>query len=409
MADPKQSDDRPLTIAFYAPALADSGVSNGIVTYARIMRDALREHGHRVLVFTADHLEQADGDIVELAKPNRISAQLRMLTEGRRSDGSHPWARLRVIDGFREVRRLGADVLEIEESFGWAGRLAGQGVAVIERLHGPHVFIRDRVGTTGQKRLGDMREVAELASFDKVQAVTSPTKALLDALIAQYGLKLPTARVIPNPIPVAPAGQQWRLEAAIPEQILFAGRFDLVKGADVVIRAFARALERRPSLSLVMAGPDPGLAQPDGSTLHFEEFVSKEIPPAARARISFVGLQSPQQLTKLRLQSALTLVGSRFEVFSYTAAEAMAVGMPLLATATFGPSEMLRDGVEGRLVPVGDVGAMAEAMVSMFGDPAALSKMGSAAYARAADWLSPRRIAKESVEVYREAIAAMKR
>jgi len=87
----------------------------------------------------------------------------------------------------------------------------------------------------------------------------------------------------------------------------------------------------------------------------------------------------------------------------------MAVGMPLLATATFGPSEMLRNGVEGRLIPAENVGAMAEAMLSMLSDPAALSKMGAAAYARAADWLSPQRIATESVEVYRAAIAIMKR
>lgn len=395
--------DRPLTIAFYSPALPDSGVSNGIVTYTRIMRDALRALGHHVLVFTADQIERRDGRIVDLPRPNRLSARIRMLLDSRQ-DGSHPWTRLRILDGFREVRRLGADVVEIEESFGWAGRLAGQGVPIVERLHGPHYLIRDRVGTPKQLRLGDIREAAERASFGRVQAVTSPTQALLDAMIAHYGLKLRIARAIPNPIPVAPAGKQWRMDAANPDQILCVGRFDFVKGADVVLRAFSRALDQRPSLSLVMAGPDSGLAQPDGSMLHLDEFMVREISPKARARIRFVGQQSPNELAELRLRSAISLVGSRFEVFSYTAAEAMAVGMPLLATSTFGPNEMLRDWVEGRLVPADDAGAMAEAIVSMVSDPAALSKMGCAAYSRAAGWLSPERIARESAEVYREVL-----
>lgn len=403
------SPQDPLRIAFYSPALPESGVSNGIVTYTRIMRDALRALGHGVMIFTADHLEHPDGRVVELPKPNRISGRIRTLLESRHQDGSHPWTRLRILDGFREARRLGADVVEIEESFGWAGRLAGQGVAIVERLHGPHTFIRDRVGTAQHQRLGDLREAAELASFGAVQAVTSPTQRLLDVLIAQYGLDLPIARAIPNPIPVAPASKRWRLEAANPDQILCVGRFDLVKGADIIVRTFAQAFERRPSLSLVMAGPDPGLAQPDGSTMHYEEFAAMELSSQTRDRISFLGPQSPEHIAELRLQSGFSLTGSNFENFPYSIAEAMAVGMPVLTTDTFGGSEMIRDDVEGRIVPAGDLESMADAMVEMASNPARLAGMGRAAHVRAAYWLLPERIARESVEVYRQAMAALKR
>jgi glycosyltransferase involved in cell wall biosynthesis len=92
-------------------------------------------------------------------------------------------------------------------------------------------------------------------------------------MIERFGLNLPIARAIPNPMPAMSPADAWRLERADPDQILCVGRFDLRKGADVVVRAFARAIERRPSLMLLMAGPDPGLAQPDGSAIHFDEFV----------------------------------------------------------------------------------------------------------------------------------------
>ena len=408
MSGQTQSVAGPLTIAFYSPALPESGVSNGIVTYTRIMRDALRALGHQVLVFTSDHLERADGRIVELPKPSRIGGRVRLLFERGVKDGSSPWARLRVADAFAEVRRLSIDVIEIEETFGWAGRLAGRGVPIVERLHGPHVFGRDQEETGEEKIAGDDRERAELRSFGQVTAVTCPSQRLLDAIIERYQLNLRSARAIPNPVPVVPAGKAWNIGQANPHQILCVGRFDLRKGADIVVRAFDRAVQQLPSLKLLIAGPDRGVARPDGSLIHFDEFVANEVSPEARLRINFLGPQSAERIERLRLESGFAVVGSRFENFPYSIAEAMAAGMPVLASDSFGNTELVRDEVTGLIVPVGDIDAMARAMISMVSDPTALSRMGRAAYARAADWLSPDRIARESVEIYRQAIAALK-
>jgi glycosyltransferase involved in cell wall biosynthesis len=300
-------------------------------------------------------------------------------------------------------------VFEIEESFGWAGRLAGQGVAIVERLHGPHGFVRDQIESVDQKRRGDLREAAEVASFSQVQAVTAPTQRLLDAMVERYGIDPPIMRAIPNPMPVISVGPTWNVRDADPDQILFVGRFDLCKGADVAIRAFARALERRPSLTLLMAGPDRGLAQPDGSAVHFDEFVASEVSSEVRARIQFLESQPPARIAELRLQSCLALVASRFENFAYSIGEAMAVGMPVLATDTFGAREMIRDGIDGRIVPMGDSAAMAVAMLAMAGDPDGLANTGRLAYERVRDWLSPERIARETIGLYREAIAQVER
>jgi glycosyltransferase involved in cell wall biosynthesis len=83
----------------------------------------------------------------------------------------------------------------------------------------------------------------------------------------------------------------------------------------------------------------------------------------------------------------------------------MAVGMPVLSSDTFGAREMVRDGVDGRIVPVGDARATAEAMVAFTGNADQLAAMGRAGQARVAGWLSPDRVAGESVAVYRAAIA----
>lgn len=398
------ASEPPLRIALFSPDLPDSGSSNGIVTYSRFMRDALKALGHSVLVATPDHLEHPDGRIDKLPSRDHVTKRLLYFAELQRPDGSNPWARLRVFDAFRAAQRAGAQVFEIEESFGWAGRLAGRGIPIVERLHGPHVFVRDKIESIEQKRVGDLREAAELRSFQKVQAITAPTERLLKQLSARYSLVLPISKAIPNPIHSEASSRVWQADLADPDQVLFVGRFDHCKGADVVLRAFQRALKRRPSLKLVMVGPDRGLVQPDGRTIGFNEFAQAELQPQERERIRFLDQQPPERIAKLRRDSAVALVGSRFENFPYSIAEAMAVGMPIVTTNTFGGGEMIRDRRDGRVVAINDVEGMANAVLEVINDRAAAAEMGRSALRRATDWLAPERIASETVELYRQSL-----
>jgi glycosyltransferase involved in cell wall biosynthesis len=399
------STDRPLHVGFFSLQLPDSGISNGVVTYTRIMRNALRALGHSVTIVSGDKIEHQDGRIADLPRPAGLKRRLRLILESRRaSDGCEPWNRLRILEAFEAACRAGVDVFEIEESFGWAGRLADYHVPIVERLHGPHVYGRDEFETPEQKNRGDFREASELASFKRVDAVTCPSQLLLDSLIERYALRPFFARAIPNPIPTAPLNARWSHERADPKQILCVGRFDLRKGADLVLRSFAQALEQVPDLSLIMAGPDFGLIGKDGAAIHFDEFIGREISPEARSRIRFLGPQSPESVSDLRLRSGFAVVGSRFENFPYSIAEAMAVGMPVLASDVFGNRELIRDDIDGVVGPVGDVDAMANAMVAMASDPGRLAEMGRSASRRTAEWLAPERIARETVEVYVEAL-----
>lgn len=395
----------PLRIALYSPALPESGATNGIVTYARIMRDALRDAGHQVFVVTTESMEHPNGRVTHLRKLNRLASGLRMrLGSTFGEERGETWVRLNVRNAFEAVRRAGVQVFEMEESFGWAGQLTGKGVAIVERLHGPHIFVRDEIEPKGVKKAGDRRELAEFRSFSQVQAITSPTQRLLDELVP-YGLDPLIARAIPNPIAPVAADAAWRLEAADPNQLLFVGRFDLCKGADVAIRAFGQAAAQNTSLKLVMAGPDNGLTAANGNKVTFNDFVAKEVTADVRSRIQFVGPLPPEKIVELRRQCALALVTSRFENFPYSIAEAMAAASPVITSATFGGTEMIRDGVDGFVVPIADVSATANAILKMTSDPALLARMGVSAHRRAADWLSPARIARETIGLYREALA----
>jgi glycosyltransferase involved in cell wall biosynthesis len=399
--------EQPLHVAFFAPELPDSGLSNGIVTYVRIMRDTLRALGHAVTTVTLEQIEHANGAVTKLPKAGPLSTLAQALsTRKLPADGSHPSIRRRLLNAFLEAKRCGADIFEIEESFGWVTSLTGRGVAVVERLHGPHVFGREPIESQEQAVLSDLREAAELASFRKVQAVTSPSQRLLSAIEDRYQLELPIARTIANPMPLVEYSPRRRAEQAVPNQILCVGRFDLRKGADVVLRAFAAAHERSPELKLLMVGPDTGLRCTDGRLIHFDDFIATELAPEVRTEIRFLGTQPPGQIAALRAECGMAVVGSRFESFAYTIAEAMAAGMPVVSTDTFAAPELIRNGVDGRIVPIGDVSEMANAIVAMVRDPAKLVEMGRSAYARAADLLCPDKIARQTIAVYRAANSA---
>ena len=135
-----------------------------------------------------------------------------------------------------------------------------------------------------------------------------------------------------------------RSRAAAGEHALVAARLAPEKGVDLAVQACARA-----GLELVVAGDGP---QAD------------VLRAAGGAR--FVGRVSADELADLRARAALAIVPSRSaETFGLAAAEAMADGVPVVATAVGALPELV--GAEGLVAP-GDVDALAAAARARFGD-----------------------------------------
>jgi glycosyltransferase involved in cell wall biosynthesis len=135
-----------------------------------------------------------------------------------------------------------------------------------------------------------------------------------------------------------------RSRAAAGEHALVAARLAPEKGVDLAVQACARA-----GLELIVAGDGP-----QGDALR----------AAGGAR--FVGRVSADELADLRARAALAIVPSRSaETFGLAAAEAMADGVPVAATAVGALPELV--GAEGLVAP-GDVDALAATARARFGD-----------------------------------------
>jgi len=176
---------------------------------------------------------------------------------------------------------------------------------------------------------------------------------------------LPTV-VIPNPLPLS------KVHAiAEPERsctLVAMGRLIHSKGFDVLLDAFSRVAARYPDWSVVIYG--------DGTDR-----------PALEAKVQALNLRKRVSLPgrvrdpfSAMAQAGLFVLPSRYEGFPNALCEAMAVGLPVIATdCPSGPADIITNGTSGVLVPVEDAEALATSLSRLMGDPAMRKRLGSEA------------------------------
>ncbi|HEX6447693.1 MAG TPA: glycosyltransferase family 4 protein [Streptosporangiales bacterium] len=150
--------------------------------------------------------------------------------------------------------------------------------------------------------------------------------------------------------------------------VIAAGRLGRQKGFDLLIDAFARIVPERPDWRLQIFGG--GRARGP-----LRERVT------ARGMTGHVFLMGrTQQLDEHMRKASVYALSSRYEGLPMVLLEAMACGVPVVAfDCHTGPAELVTDGVDGLLVPPGDVGALARAMDWLMGDAELRRRYGAAA------------------------------
>jgi glycosyltransferase involved in cell wall biosynthesis len=412
IADPPASRDSggaPLSIGLVSPAWPPEAFANGIVTHVAGLRDGLSALGHRVTILAA---RVAPGDwgehVYDLSRVGSNPGLLRRLADWLLYRAAPKLLIDRVVQrGLvaaidRAVAERRIQVLEMEESFGLAGQVQqGIRIPVSIRLHGPWFLNGSVLGLAEDARFR-RRVAAEEWAIRRAEAVTAPTANVLTRTRKYYRLTLEHAEAIPNPIRPVPLAKRWRPEECEPRTVLFIGRFDYHKGGDLIVEAFWRVLRVVPDARLCFVGPDQGLVDDGGRRWDLESFVDDRLPGArASGRVRLLGQQPGPVLDGLRRRAALTVVCSRYEVFGYTAAEAMALGSPIVAARVGGLSELLRDGVDSLLHRVGDPDDLAAKIVTLLTDPARAAELGRQAAVRCEQDLRPEMIASRMAAHYR--------
>lgn len=186
----------------------------------------------------------------------------------------------------------------------------------------------------------------------------------------------------------------FALDRADAGYVLYFGRMDVFqKGIDLLLHAIARLVADRPGLRVKLAGR--------GKDLERVRSLATEL--GLGRHVEVLGAVDEETRMALLRGAAVQVMPSRFEGFGMAAAEAMAAGVPLIATAAGSLPEVVGDD-GGLLVPPRDPVALAEAIRNLMDDPRARDALSSRAR-RAAERFRWRVVAAAHLE-YLRAIAA---
>lgn len=156
---------------------------------------------------------------------------------------------------------------------------------------------------------------------------------------------------------------------------LYVSNYIKGKGQDCAIKAFAKSFCDCSDVELHLCGSDMGL---DKNALWKRQLKNIALELGVLEKVVFDDFD-PDVLTKIQ-RSDVVLNFSGSESFSQTCYEAISCGRPVISTDSGGPREIIKDGVSGYLVPVGDVDAMSEKMRQLYIDQDMRFDMGLAGF-----------------------------
>jgi len=216
-----------------------------------------------------------------------------------------------------------------------------------------------------------------------------------------YGIQDPVT--IHNGIPVGDfrvdrsVRAKWRGELGLDDRdFLFVstGRLAPQKNPLLMLRAFAALADPRAHLAFAGEGP-------------LEQRLEEEVRSAGlQARVHVLGYRS--DIRECLAAGDVFLLSSDWEGHPLAAMEAMACGLPVIATAVGGVPEAVESGREGLLVPPGDAPALTGAMRCLLERPGERAAMAEASCRRAAADFSLEKMARAYDELYRKSLAAVR-
>lgn len=153
--------------------------------------------------------------------------------------------------------------------------------------------------------------------------------------------------------------------------VLFLGRLDDQKGTIDLVEAVFRARREIPDIKLWFAG--------EGD---MPSIVARAQERQMREALEFLGWVDGQAKARVLAEASVYVLPSYREGSPLAVLEAMAAGLPVIATAVGGIPDVIENDRNGILVPPGDIEALAAALLKMLRDPALCSEMGKISRAK---------------------------
>ncbi len=349
-------------IAFYIGSLSKGGAERVFVNLA----DFFRSEGYRVTMVTQYQYPQEK----EYELPPGVKRVLSDLTERELS-------RSRLVNFCRRLRKLRG--IWRAEAPNLVLSCVGKNnfMAVVTTMFTGTRAVVSVVGEAKEEYPGRlMRALANLL-FPRAAGIILQTERSRRFF---HNKKIQRRAVIlPNSL--NPAFIRPRYEGEREKRVVAVGRLDGNKNHEMMIRAFAVLSDKYPEYTLTIYGE--GELRP-----YLEELIEK----LGMAERVFLPGMIPDVAAQIE-RASLFLLTSYSEGVSNALIEALAIGLPVIATdvPSGGTEELMRDGENGLIIPTGDREALERAMDRLLGDPIYADTLGRAA-AQIQEQLAPERV-----------------
>lgn len=421
MPQPEPAVDEPLRIAWLVyrgnPHCGGQGV------YTRYVAREVSRLGHHIEVLSGQPYPQLDDpaqlvevpglDLYRQPDPFRVphvrefrdSVDVREFGIMCLAGFPEPWAFTERARRVLRERRADFDLVHDNQSLG-SGVLGmmRDGWPVTATIHHPITVDREldlAHAPTFRRRLALRRWYGflrmQLRVAPRIPRVVTVSESSKRDIAAQMGVPAEHMTVVPigvdedvfRPLPHI---------ARVPGRLMTTASADVpLKGLTFLLEALAKARVERPDAHLVVIG-----RLKDGSGVpRLIEALGLE------GAVEFVSGVTDERIVELYAEAELAVVPSLYEGFSLPAAEAMACGVPVLATTGGALPEVVGpDGEAARTVAPGDPSALAAMILELLGDPAQRARLGAAGRERVLERFTWHAHALGLVEMWRAELAA---
>lgn len=364
--------------------------TGGMNVYVRELTRHLGQRGVRVDVFTRSQDEHVPHVLHDLGYGNRV---VHVPAGPEVPLPKDELARLLpdFAKGVLEFARLKGIQYDIIHSHYWMSGIAARELAaawnvpIIQMFH-TLGLMKQRVArlpgeAEGEYRLQGERQVMSLA--DRIVAATPAERAQLQWL---YQLDTRKVVIIPPgvdlsrfyPIPLDEA-REFIGVAPCASMLLFVGRIEPLKGIDTLIQALAILRSRGVSVCMAVIGGEPddmaggAAVSPDSEMARLRTLREQA---GLEDMVTFLGKRAQDTLPYYYSAAEVVVVPSHYESFGMVALEAMACGVPVVASQVGGLAYLVQDGVTGFTVPVDDPQALAERLLLILSDAGLRDRLG---------------------------------
>lgn len=259
-----------------------------------------------------------------------------------------------------------AQVLHVLANSGWAWHLFAAPALTIGRLRGRAVIVNYRGGLADSFLSAAPQYVRRSLRAASLCVTPSP---FLQRVFARHGID---AQVIPNIVDLTRFSPVSRRAFGTAPHLIVVRNLEPIYDLPTALRAFAVVRRQYAGARMTVAGSGPALAALQG--------LASELGLAEAVR--FTGRIEHDRIPALYADADSALNPSRADNMPNSVLEAFASGVPVVSTDAGGVPDIVTDGVNGLLVPVGDAPAMARAVLRVLDDRSLAEQLAQAGLAQ---------------------------